>query len=208
MPQFLRKDDLNGGIVAVWKVTEEIDELRGRLSLSDKDIQKLNSFKLSKRKQEFLATRCLIKEILGIEPEIDYLETGRPVLRNSNYRISISHTQCYVAIALSRNQQVGIDIEYPSERVGRVYDRFISMEECSFIPEAHKIKYYTLIWCLKEAMYKLYDEKSVIFNRDLKCMPFVLQDEGTVEAIYCVQNNISLQYRYMTTNEFYLVYHC
>jgi 4'-phosphopantetheinyl transferase EntD len=208
MPQFLRKDNPNGGLVAVWHVTEEIDELKDQLSLSDQDIQKLNSFKLDKRKLEFLATRCLIKDILGIEPKIDYLETGRPVLRNSNYSLSISHTQCYVAIALSENQQVGIDIEYPSERVARVYERFISTEECSFIPAENKIEYFTLIWCLKEAMYKLFDEKSVIFNRDLKCMPFVLQDEGIVEALYCLQNDISLQYRYITTNEFYLVYHC
>lgn len=208
MPVFLRKDEENGGIVAVWHISESVEELTSALNLREVDLQKVNSFRLDIRKQEFLATRCLIKEILAIEPEIDYLDTGRPVLKNSTYKLSISHTQNYAAISLSKNKQVGIDIEYPSHRVSKVFKRFISDEEHSFIPADKEVEYFTLIWCLKESMYKLFDEKSIIFNLHLKCMPFKLANEGELDALFCMNKEVKLKYKYLTTNKFYLVYHC
>ena len=71
MPVFLSHKEENGGIVAVWHISESVEELNALLCLREIDVQKVNSFRLDMRKKEFLATRCLIKEILQIEPEID-----------------------------------------------------------------------------------------------------------------------------------------
>ncbi len=208
MSLFFKKEECSGGIVAVWKITESVDELQSQLTLQESELIRLNSFRLDKRKLEFLATRCLLKEVLHEDPVISYLESGRPVLQNSNYNLSISHTKGYAAVALSNTKFSGIDIEHPSERVVKVYDRFVSKEENQFIPKDKELQYYTLIWCLKEAMYKVFDEKSIVFNRDLKCYPFLLDNEGQIRALFSLHENVELNYKFITTNDFYMVYHC
>ncbi len=208
MPILFKNEECSGGIVAVWKITETVDELLELLKLNQEELARLYSFRLDKRKLEFLAIRCLIKSVLNIDPEILYLDSGRPVLHNSSYNLSISHTKGYAAIALSKSNYSGIDIEFPSERVVKVYDRFVSAEEKMFIPTEQELAYYTLLWSLKEAMYKIFDEKSVVFNRDLKCYPFELKDEGEMTALFCLNKEVELRYKYITSNEFYLVYHC
>ncbi len=208
MSVFFKKEEANGGILAVWEITESVDELLKLLNLSDTEIERLNSFRLDKRKLEFLATRCLIKELIQKDPVINYMDTGRPVLENSTFNLSISHTKGFAAVALSKGEYSGIDIEHPSERVIKVYDRFVSAEEKAFIPESKQLEYFTLLWSLKEAMYKIFDEKSVIFNRDLKCYPFELSCEGEIKALFCLNKEVELTYKYITSKDFYLVYHC
>ncbi len=208
MPIFFKKEEDSGGIVAVWEITESIEELQQRLNLAESEQARIDAFRLDKRKLEFLATRCLLKEILHQDPVISYLESGRPVLKNSEFNLSISHTKGYAAVALSKSKYSGIDIEYPSERVVKVYDRFISADEKSFIPKDKELEYYTLIWCLKEVMYKIFDEKSVIFNQDLKCYPFNLDREGELSALFSLNSMVELNYKFNTSNDFYLVYHC
>lgn len=208
MPQILRKDKDNMGIVAIWKMDEDWELLASLLALRDEELEKVSAFRLDSRKQEYLAVRCLIKEVLGIDPVIDYLPSGKPILQNSEYQLSISHTKGYVSIALSKGKYVGIDIEYPSERVARVYERFISNEESSFIPEERQLEYYTLIWCLKETMYKMIDRKSVIFNHHFICHPFVLEKSGCLHASYTEKELERMDFDYLIEKDYYLVFHC
>ncbi len=208
MPVYLKKEEANGGILAVWEISESVDELLKQLNLSEAELNRLNAFRLDKRKLEFLATRCLIKALIQTDPVINYLDTGRPILENSTYNLSISHTKGFAAVVLSKGAYSGIDIEHPSERVVKVYDRFVSSEEKAFIPESKQLEYFTLLWSLKEAMYKIFDEKSVIFNRDLKCYPFKLSCEGEIKALFCLNKEVELTYKYITSKDFYLVYHC
>jgi 4'-phosphopantetheinyl transferase EntD len=208
MPQIFRKDLPNDGIVAVWKITESTDELFKNLQLKNEELIKVRNFSLDKRKQEFLAVRCLLKQILNHDAEVNYLASGKPVLSNSHYYISISHTKGYAAVALSKSPFSGIDIEYPSERVNRVYQRFVSEKEQAFIPEDQKLIYYTLIWCLKETMYKLFDDCNIIFNQHFQCAPFTIEKEGALNASFAKENTIEKKYHYIVTPDYYLVYHC
>ncbi len=208
MPQIIRRDTVNQGFVVVWEITESIEELLVRLNLREQDVERINSYKLESRKLEFLAARCLIKDVLEIEPVIDYLDSGKPVLKNSEYKISISHTKGYVAIAFSIGKYAGIDIEYPSERVVKVYKRFVSSKEEKFIPENKKAEYFSLMWCLKESMYKMYDRKNSIFNVNFECHPFLLQEEGKIKASFDFEEYKTMDFEYLVTNDFYLVYHC
>jgi len=208
MPQILRRDTKNNGFVVVWKIQESANMLLERLNLSKEDIDRVESYRLESRKQEFLAARCLIKEIIGQEPIIDYLQSGKPVIKNSDYKISISHTKGFVAVAFSKQLFAGVDIEYPSERVARVFKRFVSDEEELFIPENKRVEYYTMLWCLKESMYKMYDRKSSIFNVNFICHPFTLQKQGEIEATFDFEDRRKFSFDYITTDDFYLVYHC
>ncbi len=207
MAQILRINTNNGGLVAVWKIEESLDQLTGQLNLRVQDIKKLNAYRLESRKKEFLATRCLIKEMLGEDGVINYLDSGKPILKNSAYKISISHTKGYVAVVFSCSDFAGVDIEYPSERVARVYQRFVSPQEELFIPEDKKIPYYTMMWCLKESMYKMYDRENSIFNINFVCHPFQLQKQGKISASFEFEDCRTMDFEYVTNSEFYLVYH-
>ena len=207
MAQILCKNTNNGGLVAVWKIEESLDQLIEQLNLREEDLKKLNAYKLDNRKKEFLATRCLIKEILGVDGLIDYLDSGKPVLKNSNYKISISHTKGYVAVVFSYSEFAGVDIEYPSERVARVYQRFVSPQEELFIPDDKRIEYLTMMWCLKESMYKMYDRKNSIFKINFVCHQFQLKKKGKMSASFKFEDYRTMEFEYMTTDDFYLVYH-
>lgn len=208
MARILCIDTDNGGLAAVWQIEEPLDQLVAQLNLREEDLQKLNGYKLESRKKEFLATRCLIKEILGVDGVVDYLDSGKPILKNSAYKISISHTKGYVAVVFSSSEFAGVDIEYPSERVARVYQRFVSPQEELFIPEDKKVQYYTMMWCLKETMYKMYDRKSSIFNINFVCHPFQLRRQGKIRASFEFEDCRTMDFDYVANNEFYLVYHC
>ncbi|WP_068472042.1 4'-phosphopantetheinyl transferase family protein [Saccharicrinis aurantiacus] len=197
----------NNGFVKVWKIEETVDEILAELQVSDDDLQKVNSFKLVKRKLEFLCTRCLISEVIGVYPKISYLESGKPILENSDYTISISHTNGFVAVAFTTNGVPGVDIEYPSDRVMKIAQRFISADEDLFIPVADSNKYYSLIWCIKEALYKLLDTEGVIFNEDLLCKPFVISNQGIVNTSVFVNDSTEyINIHYLITPEYYLAY--
>ena len=53
--------------------------------------------------------RRILKEILGFETSVLHNEDGKPMVEG--YHISITHTIGYVAVILSQNYEVGIDIE-------------------------------------------------------------------------------------------------
>ncbi|MGQ1785450.1 MULTISPECIES: 4'-phosphopantetheinyl transferase family protein [unclassified Saccharicrinis] len=208
MAQVLRRDTGSDGIVVVWKIEESSKELLQSLNLREQDLNRVNSFRLESRKQEFLAARCLIKEVLKIDPAVDYRESGKPILKNSEYNISISHTKGFLVVVFSKGDFAGVDIERPSERVARVYKRFVSTEEEKFIPDNNKVAYYTMLWCLKESMYKMYDRQSSIFNVNFICHPFELQQEGKIQATFDFEECRTMDFEYLTTEDFYLVYHC
>ena len=208
MAQVLRKNTGNGGFVVIWKIEESVDELLKCLELRPEDLAQVNSYRLTKRKLEFLTTRCLIKDVIDEEPIINYLPSGRPILKNSEYKISISHTKGYVAVAFSEAEYVGVDIEYPSERVAKIYKRFVSEFEEQFIPDSRKVEYYSMMWSLKESMYKMYDRQSSIFNVNFICHPFVLQKEGEIQATFDFEDRETMNFHYLATEDYYLVYHC
>ncbi|MCR5454837.1 MAG: siderophore biosynthesis protein, partial [Bacteroidales bacterium] len=88
------------------------------------------SFKNDRRRREWLATRLLIKEMLGRYPGISYDGLGAPILSGcSDINISVSHTDVLVAVSLSDKCSVGIDIERITNRVLRIKHKFLNRDE-------------------------------------------------------------------------------
>ena len=90
--------------------------------------------------------------------EIKHEESGKPLLEG--WHISISHTKGYVAVMLSKTREVGVDIEYVSERIKRIADRFLRPDE-----HAERISDLLIHWCAKETIYKLYSEQDLTFQQ-------------------------------------------
>ena len=82
---------------------------------------------------------------IGHEP------SGKPTL--PGWHISVSHTRGFAALILSDSQEVAVDIEYQSDRVGRIAKKFIRDDE-----PVTSIEDMLLLWSAKETLYKLHSD--------------------------------------------------
>ncbi len=197
----------NHAFVSVWEITETVDELFDMLNPDAEERNKVNRFRLDKRKKEYLASRCIVKRELGILPVIAYKESGKPILTNSDFKISITHTKDFVAVAFSKVEEPGVDIEYPSHRIMNIWTRFIADSEAEFIPETERETYFRVIWCMKEAMFKIIDREGIDFKKHLFSKPFVLKNSTILQAYYKYETEyIPLSFEYIVNDSYYLVY--
>ena len=135
--------------VAVWKVDETVEQLRSMFHQFSIYEAGYARFSAEKRKQEWLAVRVLLKEMLGEEKEISYHPSGKPFLKDNSLHISFSHTNGYVAVALHPSAEVGVDIEQYGHRVQRVASRFIREDEKVSIASGDEIYGLLLHWSAK-----------------------------------------------------------
>ena len=201
-----KKGDLR---VGVWKVEETIDQLRSMFvdfSLYEQGFQK---FKSEKRQLECLAVRVLLKELLGEEKVIDYLPSGKPLLKDRSAYISFSHTCGYVAIAVHPTKEVGIDIEQYGNRVSKLASRFVREDESVSVEAGDEIYALLLHWSAKETMFKLMNQSDVDFLEHLHILPFVPSESGEMEAVeYRTDLHQTFQISYYTHPDYVLTFAC
>lgn len=152
----------------IWKVTENLDELRALLpDHGVAYLSELNSFKSDSRKIEWLAVRVLLYVLTGKSMPIGYRSNGKPYLADGKTHLSISHTKGYVSVIVSQTNEVGIDIEKMGERVHKVAHKFVRDDE--YVPEDPILKTQALllIWSAKETMFKCMNEEAVDFREHL-----------------------------------------
>ncbi len=114
--------------------------------------------KSNARRMEYICERALLKDMMnGRIVKIFHNEDGKPML-NNGLNISISHTRGYIAIILSETKNVGIDIEYVSDRVEKISSRFMREDE-----SADDIISLLVHWCAKETLYKLFSSEHLDF---------------------------------------------
>lgn len=201
-----KQDDL---WVGVWKVDETVEQLRSMFHQFSIYEEGFSRFSAEKRKQEWLAVRVLLKELLNEEKEIGYHPSGKPYLKDGSLHISFSHTVGYVAVALHPTMEVGVDIEQYGVRVKRVASRFIREDEQSSIASGDEIYGMLLHWSAKETMFKLMDDEAVDFIDHLHIQPFQMEDSGTMEALeYRSGKNQKFHIHYDTHSDFVLTYAC
>lgn len=99
----------------------------------------------------------LLRQMLGNDVSITHNEDGKPFIKG--YNISVSHTKGIVAILLSKHLQVGIDIEYYSDRIKKIAERFLRPDEIY-----NETSDLLTVWCAKEAVYKLYSEQHLTYQ--------------------------------------------
>ena len=139
--------------------------------LFENEKNSLSNFKNLSRKSEFLGIRDLRNRFFP-DSEINYTDEGKPYLSNSHDFISISHSTNFLALA-SAPYPIGIDIEECNERIFKIKDRFLSETE-KMIINTNDISSLTAAWCIKEALFKLGEEKGVDFKKDLIIEKFTI----------------------------------
>ena len=125
----LKKWIENGALFAIWRVEETAEELRKMLVASLPYDEELSQLKSEARQLEYLAVRVLLRAVCGEEKHISHYSSGKPFLTDGSFHITISHTRGYVAVGLHATYEVGVDIEYISDRVRKVAGRFMYPDE-------------------------------------------------------------------------------
>ncbi|MDR2685095.1 MAG: 4'-phosphopantetheinyl transferase superfamily protein [Prevotellaceae bacterium] len=177
-----------GAVIAFWKIEESVEELLFMLHNNEDLTQQISQFGSEKRKLEYLATRVLLNTVLNDEKTIAYKPSGAPYLTDNSFNISIAHTGIYVTLILHPTKKVGIDIEKISDKAVRVQHKFLSRQEIDFVENLSEKTQLTLLWCIKEALYKTIDKEIIDFVDELRVAPFQPYLSGTVEAKeFCTQ---------------------
>ena len=179
--------------ILVWEIKETLEEL---ITLG-KGIN-ISNYTSEKRKKEHLASRLLVNEIYPTKTII-YNEFGAPELNNGKH-ISISHSKELVAVIFS-NKKTGLDIEQISGKSLRLASKFVSARN---LIKLNKEKA-TLIWCLKEAIYKWHQKGSVDFIKDIIIPELISKKNGKATVNF---RGKKLNLNYLKINNHYLVYVC
>ena len=171
------------GKLGIWEITEDFQDLRSMVTLDDKDIERLDSFKNHQRKLEWLSVRVLLNSLTDKDSRIVYGPERKPYLHNNSHNISISHSKNLTSILINKKRRVGLDLEFMSDKVLRIAEKFMRPEEINSIDKTQEIYHLYLHWCAKEALYKICDKVDINFVTNLKIEPFKPKDKGLIIGV-------------------------
>lgn len=191
--------------IALWHITEDENFFlphSGPDSIPEDIIH-------NKKRLEWLSGRMLLKQLteaMGLEYKGILKDTfGKPHLRDHSYQISLSHSFPFVAAQISHHNAVGIDIEQPTKKLLRIGPRILDPTELS--DAGTDVLKHCVYWCAKEALYKLYGKRGVLFTHHLKVDPFELNGKG--ELLGRVEFDeivLFAELRYIVAKDYVLVY--
>jgi phosphopantetheinyl transferase len=166
--------------ILVWEITESYQELFEAVVLNDSNLIRLNGMKSQLHQRAFLSVRKLFQEVGYTDFDLYYDEFGKPHLYDGKH-ISITHSHQFSAIILS-DEAVGIDIELQREKIIRIADKFVSEKELNQLQKLDSrdyIRKLTVIWGVKEAIFKIRNEKGISFRDNIFEAEFALTDQKT-----------------------------
>ncbi|MBR4387779.1 MAG: 4'-phosphopantetheinyl transferase superfamily protein [Prevotella sp.] len=194
----------DGSKIGGWRFDETPDALVDKHpSLTDWYVSLKEKYRSETRIMEKMAVQVLLMAMdecvtdMTI-PLIHHLDSGCPVLSDGRF-ISISHTKGMAVVMLSDERPVGIDVEYRSARVAKIAHMFLRHDE-----KPDTVDGQLLIWCAKEAAYKLFSAEKLTFEQ-MKVLPFMLQKKGGVQLMNMKSDTlVNLSYRF--DDDYVLVY--
>jgi phosphopantetheinyl transferase len=177
-------------IAYFWKISEDISWFNEKSELNDNSVSRLKSMQSVAHKKGYLAVRMLLQHIGLSDFDLFYNEFGKPYLKVENLEvgikkhISISHSHEFSCICVS-NKAVGIDIEKCKEKTLKIASRFMEVSHIENLSMADKITKATIIWGIKESIFKLKNEKGISFPKHIFESPFKLADrKGNAKLIF------------------------
>ncbi len=168
--------------VKIWKISEPYNELMESVVLNPESLTRVEGMKSELHARGFLSVRRLLAEFGYTDADLFYDDNGKPHLKDGK-QISITHSFNFSGIIVS-DSIVGIDIEKQRDKITMIAHKFIDYEfEYLDRNEADYIKKLTLIWCVKESLYKLYATPGLSFKAHCLVIPFNVKDRETIAWI-------------------------
>ena len=182
--------------MGVWHITETEDFFLQQVPLQ-KEITHWH------KRLQHLAGRYLLKELYpGFPLElIKIADTRKPFLEDEAYHFSISHCGDYAAVVVSKAYRVGVDVELITDKVEKIIHKFLSMQEKKLLQADAVKKTATLLWSVKESVYKWKGSGGVDFIKHINIKSIEeKQDEGVVHCIFNKEIPLQIHYLYFNNN--------
>ena len=210
MGLYLNRNINNDAILGIWKIEEIFNWFITQLQLNNDDLQIIPSIrdKSGQRKLHWLSTQLLLRHLLNSKKkiEIKYDQNGKPHLSNSSYQISISHSNKFVAIQLSKTY-AGIDIQQIARKIERIAEKFMNTQEINSLGENNYIEQLYVYWGAKETLYKIYGKRALHFKENLLIEPFEYKGKGVIKGCISIGKKKEIySLHYEKIEEYMLVY--
>jgi len=172
-----------------WKITEDVTSLFRAVSMKDTSLFRYENMKSESHQKGFLAVRMLLQHLGYTDYNLVYDETGKPHLKyevqstkyeNENpspnqKHISISHSHEFSCICLS-NEPMGIDMEKLKEKTLKIASRYMDVKHLENLSVLEQMEKATVIWGVKESIFKIKNETGISFPEHIFENPFDLKD--------------------------------
>ena len=169
------------------KSTEDFDTLFSQVKLKDSSLARLKSMKSESHQKGFLAVRMLLQHNEYSDFDLFYDAFGKPHLKSQGcsikeVEISISHSNDFSVIAIS-DSKVGLDLEQLKEKTLRIAPRFMDVSHLANLSEEEKIKKATVVWGIKESIFKIKNEKGISFPNHIFEDDFSFEDKKATATL-------------------------
>lgn len=177
----------NNAKLYLWKITEELEVLSKDVLLKDSSIKRLESMKSESHRKGFLAVRKLLEHLEYSDFDLYYDEFGKPHIKPQgcsikDVHISISHSHEFSAIVIS-DENIGLDIEILKEKTLKIAPRFMDVSHLENLNEEEKTKKATVVWGIKESIFKVKNEVGISFTDHIFERPFSFEDKKTTATL-------------------------
>jgi phosphopantetheinyl transferase len=164
-----------------WHITEDVTSLFRAVSLNESSQKRLDGMKSESHQKGFLAVRMLLQYLDFSDNDLTYDTAGKPHLQVKRQKlkykssesvthhpssitqhISISHSHEFSCICIS-DEVIGIDIELIKEKSLKIASRFMDVTHLQGLSIADQITKTTIVWGIKESIFKIKSEKGISF---------------------------------------------
>lgn len=179
--------------VKIWKIEESYEALLQPLTLKPESLNRVLGMKSELHQRGFLSVRHLLREFGYTDQDLYYDTNGKPHLKDGKH-ISITHSFTFSGVIVS-DKEVGIDIEKQRDKIAVIAHKFVDYEFNYIQPtDEDYINSLTVIWGIKESLYKLFATPGMLFKTHFLVIPFMLKDGNTIAWI----DYNHKKYRYQT----------
>ena len=168
--------------VKIWKIEESYDFLFTSLDLKSQSLERVLGMKSELHQRGFLSVRHLLRAFGYTDQDLYYDDNGKPHLKDGKY-ISITHSFTFSGVIIS-DDEVGIDIEKQRDKIVVIAKKFVGYEFDFLDKNAEDyVRKLTVVWGIKESLYKLFATPGMLFKEHFLVIPFMLEDKETIAWI-------------------------
>ncbi len=163
--------------IYLWRIDEEIFELKEHLFLSENSLNRLAKMKSANHIKEFLAVRKLLNSIDYTDSDLFYDSFGKPFLKDGK-QISISHS----------HDQLDLLAPIKWKNVPLLFNEDFILNFKGNKEETTTLT--TFCWGIKEAIFKLIPENNISFKDNISIQTFQLNESSCVAKVN-IKNEIT-----------------
>lgn len=202
MPILFQHTINNKARLSVWKIEEPEEYFTEQITLPHLPAN-------PHKRLQHLAGRYLLKQMLPDFPveKIVAVSGNKPYLSDHSYQFSISHSSDMAAAIISHEKQVGIDIEIISDKAIRVGRKFLHENELHLATkneQADSAFHHTLMWSIKETIFKWYGLGNVGFREDMHVRSIHHNEQENTATCFFRKTNQMLLVNFLRMNNMVL----